>query len=263
MTNSRILRVSTGLAFALMATACNSDNLTNLNKDPNSPVDVPTGTLFTYAARVATSRWLGAGYDLRQTEFVAQHLGEVQYSSDDRYTTLRGSQTDGNWLNAYSGEMKDFNKVVEKATAASAPGSFAPAQVMLTWEFGYLTDTWGDIPYSGALTLTETGGIIAPSYDKQKDVYDGMFKVLAKAAADLTSASNTLGKTDEIYGGSPAKWQKFANSLRLRQGLRLINVDQTTSQQQMQGAFAAPVLAMQPLKLKNNQLGDFCRDHRH
>ncbi len=240
MMNSRILRVGTGLAVALVATACNSDKLTDLNHNPNSPVDVPAPTLFTYAARVATSRWLGAGYDLRETEWLAQHLGEIQYTDEDRYTRLHGGDTQGNWNGAYSGEMKDFSRLVEKGTAAKAPGTFAPAEVMLTWEFGYLTDTWGDIPYSTALTLTETGGSLAPSYDKQKDIYDGMFTVLAKASADLTGASNDLGSSDEIYAGSPNNWQKFANSLRLRHALRLINVDPTTSRTQMQAAFAAP-----------------------
>src|ERR1700682_2228673 len=141
MMNSRILRVGTGLAFALVATACNSDKLTDLNTNPNSPVDVPAPTLFTYAARVATSRWLGAGYDLRETEWLAQHLGEIQYTDEDRYTRLHGGDTQLNWNGAYSGEMKDFSRLVEKGTAEKAPGTFAPAEVMLTWEFGYLTDT--------------------------------------------------------------------------------------------------------------------------
>jgi len=132
MMNSRILRVGTGLAFALTAVACNSDTLTNLNTNPNSPEDVQAGPLFTYATRIATSRWLGSGYDLRETEWVAQHLGEIQYTDEDRYTRLHAGDTQANWNNAYSGEMKDFNRVVDKGTASGAPGTFAPAQVMLS-----------------------------------------------------------------------------------------------------------------------------------
>jgi hypothetical protein len=238
MTNSKILRVGTGLAFAFVAAACNSDKLTDLNRNPNNPEDVPVGTLFTYAARSATARWLGGGYDLRQTEWVAQHLGEIQYNDEDRYIRLHSGDTQANWNNGYSGEMKDFQRITDKGIAAKAPGTSAPAQTMLTWEFAYLTDTWGDVPYSSALSL-DAGGSLAPSYDKQKDIYAGMFKALAKASTDLTGASNSLGVADPIYGGDPSKWQKFANSLHLRQALRLVNVDPTTAKAEMQSAFTA------------------------
>ena len=74
MTNRKLLKVGAGLAFAFTAAACNSDKLTNLNTNPNSPEDVPPGPLFTNAARVAASRWLGTAYSLRQTEWLSQHL---------------------------------------------------------------------------------------------------------------------------------------------------------------------------------------------
>jgi Starch-binding associating with outer membrane len=239
MINSKILRVGTGLAFALAAAACNSDKLTNLNKNPNSPEDVPAGPLFTNASRVAVARWLGAGYDLRQTEWVAQHLAEVQYNDEDRYLRLHAGDTEGNFNNAYSGELKDLTQIITKGTDAKAPGTYAPAQALRTWEFSYLTNTWGDVPYFTALTA-DAGGSLSPSYDKQKDIYDDFFKVLAKATTDLTGAANTLGSADPIYAGSVTKWQKFINSLRLRLALTLINQDPTTAQAQLQAAFNAP-----------------------
>jgi hypothetical protein len=105
--------------------------------------------------------------------------------------------------------------------------------------FSYLTNTWGDVPYFSALAA-DAGGSLSPAYDKQKDIYDDFFKLLAKASTDLTGASNTLGSADEIFGGSPTKWQKFTNSLRLRLALNLVNVDAATATAQMQAAFGAP-----------------------
>src|SRR3982751_4089437 len=138
MINRSIQRVGTALALAFVAAACNSDKLTNLNKNPNSPEDVPPGPLFTNAARLSVARWLGTGYDLRETEWVAQHLAEAQYNDEDRYLRL------------HSGELKDFTQIIAKGTASSSPSIYAPAQVMRTWEFSYLTNTWGDIPYFSA-----------------------------------------------------------------------------------------------------------------
>ena len=237
--NSRILRVGTGLAFAFMATACNSDKLTDLNKNPNSPEDVPVGPLFTNAARSAAARWLGAGYDLRQTEWVAQHLAEVQYNDEDRYLRIHGGDTEGNFNDAYSGELKDFTQIIAKGIAATAPGTYAPSQGLQTWEFMYLTDSWGDVPYFSALA-GDAGGSISPAYDKQKDIYTDFFKVLTKASTDLTGAANTLGTADPIYAGNVVKWQKFINSLRLRLAMRIVNVDPATATTQLQAAFNAP-----------------------
>ena len=64
--NKKLLTVGYGLAVVAVAAACNTDNLTNLNKNPNSPEDVPASTLFTTATVDAAGRWFG-GYDLRAT----------------------------------------------------------------------------------------------------------------------------------------------------------------------------------------------------
>jgi hypothetical protein len=239
MMNRGILRVGTGLAIAFVAAACNTDKLTDLNKNPNSPEDVPPGPLFTNAARLSVSRWLGSGYDLRETEWVAQHLAEVQYNDEDRYLRIHSADTEGNFNNSYSGELKDFTQIIAKGTASNSPGVYAPATAMRTWEFSYLTNTWGDVPYFTALSA-DAGGGLSPAYDKQKDIYDDFFKLLAKASTDLTGAANTLSTADPIYGGSVTKWQKFTNSLWLRLALNLVNVDATTAKAQMQAAFNAP-----------------------
>jgi hypothetical protein len=224
-----------------VAAACNSDKLTNLNKNPNSPEDVPPGPLFTNAARLAASRWLGTTYDLRQTEWVAQHLAEVQYNDEDRYLRLHASDTEGSFNGAYPGELKDFAQIIAKGTDSNSPGTYAPAQAMRTWELSYVTNTWGDVPYFGALAA-DAGGTLSPAYDKQKDIYDDFFKTLAKASTDLTGATNTIGAADPIYAGSATKWQKFSNSLRLRLGLQIVNVDPARASAEMTAAYNGGII---------------------
>jgi len=62
MMTFRMLRLS-GIAalIALGVGACNSDTLTDINKDPNNPTSAPPGPVFTSAARLAMNRWLGGG----------------------------------------------------------------------------------------------------------------------------------------------------------------------------------------------------------
>lgn len=240
MTNSKLFKIGTGLALAFVAAACNSDKLTNQNANPNSPEDVPAGPLFTNAARLATSRWLGTTYSLRQTEWLSQHLAQAQYNDEDRYLRLHGGDTEGSFNGAYSAELKDFTQIIAKGKASASPGIYAPATIMRTWEFMYLTDSWGDIPYFDALKGDSIGGSLSPKYDAQKAIYADFFAQLDKASKDLTGAANGLGSADPIYGGSVTKWQKFANSLRARLALRLINVDPATANAQLAAAFSAP-----------------------
>ncbi|HXT17022.1 MAG TPA: SusD/RagB family nutrient-binding outer membrane lipoprotein [Gemmatimonadaceae bacterium] len=241
MTNkTKLFALVAGLG--LVAAGCNNDKLTSINVNPNSPEDVPATSLFTEAARLSVSRYMGNGYDLRGIEWVTQHLAEVQYPDEDDYKRLLAAAgTTSGWFDpAYSSELEDLKKVVDKGTAANNPGVTAPAMILRTWVFSYLTNTFGDIPYFSALQGDSAGATFTPKYDAQKDIYADFFKVLDAASKSLASASNSLGSADPIYGGSPAKWQKFANSLRLRLAMQLVNVDPTTASQQVQAALAAP-----------------------
>jgi hypothetical protein len=220
--------------------ACDNSKITELNQNPNSPEDVPATTLFTNAAQSTVSRYLGGGYSLRETEFLIQHFAEQQYPDEDRYARLGASDTQGSFTNPYNNELEDLTKVVAKGTAASQPGVFAPAQILKIWTLSYITNSWGDVPYSQALAGDSAGGSIKPVYDPQKDIFADFFLKLDAAGKALSSASADLGSADPIYKGVPASWQKFANSLRARLALLLVNVDPATATAQLRAAFTAP-----------------------
>src|SRR5437868_4735707 len=118
MQNRHISLVVPAALALLSAIACNNDKLTSLNVNPNSPADVPVTTVFTNSARTAVSRWLGSGYDLRATEFVVQHLAEVQYPDEDDYKRLQASSTTTMFDNPYQSELEDFRKIIQKGEAA-------------------------------------------------------------------------------------------------------------------------------------------------
>lgn len=235
---NRLLVVGTGLAL-VGAAACNNDKLTSLNKNPNSPEDVPASAIFTNAVENAVSNWWG-WYDLRQTEFVIQHLAEVQYPDEDTYKRLDPGSTSGSFNGPYTQELEDYRKIIQKGQAAKDPGTWAPAAIMRVWDFSYLTNTFGDVPYFQALAGDSAGSTLTPKYDAQKAIYADFFKQLDDAVKALSGAKNSLGGADPLYGGSPVKWQRFANSLRLRLAMQLVNVDPTTTNTEIAAALAAP-----------------------
>lgn len=240
MQNRKLSLVVVAAVALAGAAACNNDKLTSLNKNPNAPADVPVATIFTNSARTAVARWVGSGYDLRGTEWVVQHLAEVQYPDEDDYKRLQASSTTTWFDNPYQSELEDFRKIIQKGKASNDAGTWAPALILRTWDFSYLTNTFGDVPYFEALQGDSTGASLSPKYDPQSAIYADFFTQLDAAAKALTGASNSLGSADPIYGGDPAKWQKFANSLRLRLAMQIVNKDPTTANTQIAAALAAP-----------------------
>jgi hypothetical protein len=233
-----------GLAAVLVlgVGACNTDKLINVNENPNNPTSAPPAAVFTYATRIAMQRWYGSTpTNMRGTVLTAQHLAQVQYPDEDSYARLDGEVTDASFINTYSQELKNFQAVIEAGKTVNQPLLWGPAQVMRSLIFGYVTDVWGDVPYSEALQGDAETVNIVPAYDAQKDIYDGLFADLGEAVTAIAGGGAiALGSADPIYGGNALRWQKFGNSLRLRHAMRLANVDVTTARAQITAAMAAP-----------------------
>jgi hypothetical protein len=220
MMNKRVF-LSFGAALAMFATACDADKVTEANNNPNDPTDAPSSSLFTNAARNGVARWQD-GVGGTRYGFLPQHLAQVQYPDDDSYLAARlgAAATSGLFNSSYNIELQDLKLIIDRGIAANQPGLWGPAQVLSSWEFGVLTDVFGDVPYTEAFDPA----VLKPAYDAQQAIYSGLFTDLDSAADALATASPQLGDGDPIYGGDPASWRKFANSLRLRHAMRLTNV---------------------------------------
>lgn len=238
---------SLGAVVLLGLSACDPDKLTQINQDPNNPVSAPPGPVFTFATRIAMQRWFGSNpTNMRGPVLTTQHLAQVQYPDEDQYLRLDGTVTDGSFINAYSQELKNFQAVIDAGKPDEQEMLWGPAQVMRSLIFGYITDVWGDVPYSQALKGDAADATLQPAYDAQKDIYTGLFADLKEAVdamaagASVVSVLTPVGAADPIYAGSRTRWERFGNSLRARHAMRLANVDPATAQAQLAAAIAAP-----------------------
>lgn len=102
-----------------------------------------------------------------------------------------------------------------------------------------ISDCYGPTPYS-----LITGQEYTVAYDDMPDLYNAMFEDIdkaiegLKAAASSSSAASLFSSTDYIYGGDMAKWAKYANSVKLRMAMRLVNVDPTLAKQKAEECVA-------------------------
>lgn len=236
MRQPRIFRLVPLLAIALVAASCDS-GLTGLNENPNAPSKVTPQYLFPNGVTAAVGDIRGGGFDLTFTSLWAQQIAMDRFTDEDRYS-LRPGTIDSDWSGFYSDELEDFATIVQQTDPAESPNLVGPALVMKSWTYGVMTDIWGDIPYSEANQGTDN---FTPKYDRQQDIYNGLFTDLTAANDMMTAGGEGYGSADPVYEGDAAKWKRFANSLRLRFALRLIKVDQATAQAQATAAIDAGV----------------------
>jgi hypothetical protein len=225
------------IALAVLVSGCDNSGLTGINKNPNAPPSVTPQFLFPSAVSDVVGRARGGSFDLTLASLWAQHMAMDRFTDEDTYS-IRSDNINGYWSGFYAGGLQDLATILNQAKQTATPNLVAPALVMKSWTFGVMTDMWGDIPYSQANKSDPTA---PPQYDRQKDIYTGLFTDL-KAASDISvPGGTTYGTADLIYNGDATKWKKFANSLRLRYGLRLSKVDPATAQVQVAAAIAAGV----------------------
>jgi hypothetical protein len=136
--------------------------------------------------------------------------------SPERIASFYVTESDWNMEeNPYTGVLRTINAVSELAANEENDAVGAVADVLKCVVGGYLTEKYGDIPFSEAIKGRE--GITSPKFDSQKEVYESIFAMLKSAASTLSSTSSVISSEhDVLFAGDKSKWLKFANSLRFR-----------------------------------------------
>ena len=200
----------TVLIFA--AGSCTKD-FEEMNTSPNSPVDVPAINVFTHTIVSQVGEEMGGWMQSYYLGNWSQQWSKAQYIDEDKYQIRNMS---GYFEGRYTNPLLDLSIVMEKATENENTELLAAAKIWRAYIFSYLTDSWGDIPYSEAIQGLQEEGIMTPAYDTQESVYNALIAELEEANNLLTSSSLNFGSGDLLFGGDPMAWKKFGNSLRLR-----------------------------------------------
>lgn len=210
------------LSLPLALGACEK-NLDAINSNPNNTTNGTAAFILTGAERSNISRLFDVPINQDGGELIVQHWAKVQYTDEDRYAFRPGSYQ-SIWDGFYAGGLEDFNTLINLGKTSGNPNTQAVGMIMKNYFFSVLTDTYGDIPYSEALQ----SNILAPKYDAQQDIYTGMLADL-KAASEMIKTSGPAVDGDAIYDGDMDKWQRFANSLRLRLAMRIVDANPALS----------------------------------
>ncbi len=206
-------------AIGFLLASCTKD-FTEINTDPNNlPEATPQQLLAPALVNAVT-------YGMLRNRNFTNELMQVTVNLNDgegqvfRYD-YRPNLSDYTW-NGWYGELTNFKDIDTLAkTALHLNTSYQGISLVCqAWLYSLLTDTYGDVPFSQS-NKGKSEQNFEPVFDKQKDIYAGIFLMLEKANDLFKNNTAIQASADPVYNGNISRWRKFGNSLYLRLLLRI------------------------------------------
>lgn len=145
---------------------------------------------------------------------VSQQMVYIQYVQADTYNW---TANDAYW-NFFS-QLQNLNDLENIGIKTERPQYQGVAKVLKAMMFTEISDAYGAVPMSEA--GENSAKILTPKYDSQEEIYQQANDLLKEANTLLKNTSGVDG--DQLFSGDTLKWRKFANSLRLRLLLKMMN----------------------------------------
>jgi hypothetical protein len=195
----------------LSANACN--DYLDVNTNPNNLPDA-------LVQNVLPGAQIGIAFNVANTIQIAsslwvQHMagtGTQTQPYDIYNVTPNDFQND--WNSIYAGVLDDLAYIMEKGKAQGNNVHAGMAKILFAYTYAVTTDMWGDVPFSQALQIES---FLKPQYDAQQTIYEKLLTLLDEGKADL-KGTNVLATSagDVIYSGDIDKWERAANSIKLK-----------------------------------------------
>lgn len=232
------------LIAAVMAVSC-SDNLEDLNQNIKDPTAVSGESLFASAQKQLADQFVTPNVNLNNNRLWVQHLQEATYTDESNYDQVTRAIPDNHWRELYRDVLKNLDEAsqiiaanTDPITKGANPNKLAIIEILTVYAYSNLVETYGNIPYSEALDIDN----LLPKYDDAATVYKDLIVRLTAAQSTLNANAGTFSSAyDLMYGGNVGNWKKFANSLKLRMGMVLADVDPGLSVSTVNSAVAAGV----------------------
>ena len=214
-----------------MFASCDLD----INQDPNYPTKSDISPELQFPAVISAIADASGDQMFNYGGFFAQYFDQMPEAN--QYNDLAELNIDESkdifnrcYRNLYAGALMDIEDIKSKTTNTA---NLFVCQVMRTQAFQLLVDNTGETPYTEALNPSNS----SPKYDDGKTVYQGVLKELDDAEAALNG--DVMNMTDPLLKKNLAQWKGYANALRLRMYLRLIDGGQTDYQSKATALVAA------------------------
>lgn len=177
------------LFIPVMLVGC--DTWLDVNKDPNSPEDVPITLLLptielhaTYALAAGTDAGLGQDLGV-YTHQLSTREEANEYGADGNEYYLGTA-----WNHMFTSTLQNIEQLLVKADELNSPRYIGIAKVIKAYMFSQYVDVYGEIPFSEANKKSK--GILYPKFDNGKDIYPQLLTMLDEAIVELKNQLHQL-----------------------------------------------------------------------
>ncbi len=222
--------------------------LEDLNKDIKNPEAVPGVTLFSNAQKALADQIASTNVNLNVFKLWAQYWTETTYTDEANYDIINRTIADNAWREWYRDVLMDFKEarlVIGATTYATeqeeleAANQLVIIDIMEVFVYERMVTLWGNVPYTEALDIEN----ITPAYDDAFTIYKDLLTRIDRDITALDESNGSFGSADLVYHGDVTAWKMFANTLKLKMGTVLSDVDAslatTTINAAMGGAFTS------------------------
>lgn len=234
--------------LAFLLTGCQTAE--DVNSDPYASYETLPEPLLTFAQKELSDYVTTPNVNENNFRLTMQYWTETIYVNESNYDFTNRNVSNQVWRDNYVNVLKNLDQASKIITAyvptfaesatwpAKRDNQLAIIDLMKSYTFQILVDTYGDIPYTQAL---DNDLYPLPKYDKAADIYTDLITKVKADVNKLTLTGGTFGNGDIFYKGDIGKWKKFGNSLLLKMGIALADVNPSLAQNTVNQAITGGV----------------------
>ncbi|MFO7257086.1 MAG: SusD/RagB family nutrient-binding outer membrane lipoprotein [Bacteroidota bacterium] len=221
-----------------------TDKFEEFNTDKKNPAIAAGNALFTNAQKELADQVNQTNVNQNVFKLWAQYWTETTYIDEANYDVVTRNIAEQIYRFMIREALRDFKEAKELIAVEEGPEAEATKQNRLmiielleayTWH--QLVDIFGMVPYTEALNIEN----VYPKYDDGAFIYNDLLKRVTDAVEALDPSEGSFGSADLYYGGDVEKWIKFGNSLKLKMGIILSDVNPTLAEQAITSALAGGI----------------------
>jgi len=244
------IKYSIAALSLFLAIGCTND-AEDFNNNKDRSYDVPAETLLTNAQRELVDQMTTPEVNLNPFRFFVQYWAATQYPQESRYNLTQRTVPDNLWDNLFRDVLGNLETAKDVINQESRPNAISEAdwaiqqsnkiaivEILEVYTFQILVDTFGDIPYTEALDPIN----VLPKYDDDATIYPKLITRLDVAIAALDDTQSSFASGDLLYDGDVSGWKLFANSLKVKLGINLADVDDALARTTIESAVTAGVI---------------------
>jgi hypothetical protein len=217
-------------------------NFEDFNTDKKHATAVPGSFLFANALKALSDQTASTNVNLNIWKLWAQYWTETTYTDESNYDIINRNIANLTFRTYYRDILIDLEDSKNIYEAEEPVGEMLTAEknnrlfiidIVKVYCYHSLVDIFGDIPYTESLDITN----ISPVYDDAFTIYKDLINRLNAAIGGLDASHGSFGGEDIFFHGDVAMWIKFANTLKVRIGINLADVDDGLAKSTIESAY--------------------------